>query len=85
MDKVAQVLHMNGGIGETSYANNSLLQVHNIYKFLPLLSYVTRKYWSKHNFLISPKYIELDTYIYIYIYIYIYNAYFCLKILINTN
>jgi hypothetical protein len=26
--KVAQVLHMNGGIGDTSYANNSLLQVH---------------------------------------------------------
>jgi hypothetical protein len=25
--KVAQVLHMNGGIGETSYANNSILQV----------------------------------------------------------
>ncbi|CAJ2646455.1 unnamed protein product [Trifolium pratense] len=24
--KVAQVLHMNGGIGETSYANNSILQ-----------------------------------------------------------
>jgi len=25
--KVEQVLHMNGGIGETSYSNNSLLQV----------------------------------------------------------
>ncbi|KAK2372951.1 S-adenosyl-L-methionine:benzoic acid/salicylic acid carboxyl methyltransferase [Trifolium repens] len=24
--KVAQILHMNGGIGETSYANNSILQ-----------------------------------------------------------
>lgn len=25
--EVEQVLHMNGGVGKTSYANNSLLQV----------------------------------------------------------
>ncbi|XP_004509288.1 S-adenosyl-L-methionine:benzoic acid/salicylic acid carboxyl methyltransferase 3-like [Cicer arietinum] len=28
--KVAEVLHMNGGMGETSYANNSLVQQHVI-------------------------------------------------------
>ena len=28
--EVVQVLHMNGGIGETSYANNSLVQVNLI-------------------------------------------------------
>jgi len=26
--KVSQVLHMNGGVGEASYANNSLVQVY---------------------------------------------------------
>lgn len=32
--EVAQVLHMNGGIGETSYANNSVVQVYiYIYKY----------------------------------------------------
>ena len=26
--EVAQVLHMNGGVGDASYANNSLVQVY---------------------------------------------------------
>ena len=33
--EVVQVLHMNGGIGETSYANNSLVQVNLISNPLP--------------------------------------------------
>ena len=33
--EVVQVLHMNGGKGETSYANNSLVQVKLITKPLP--------------------------------------------------
>ena len=33
--EVVQVLHMNGGKGETSYANNSLVQVKLITKTLP--------------------------------------------------
>jgi hypothetical protein len=32
--EVAQVLHMNGGRGETSYAQNSLVQVINYIDYL---------------------------------------------------
>ncbi|KAB1201919.1 Salicylate carboxymethyltransferase [Morella rubra] len=34
--EVVQVLHMNGGIGDTSYANNSLVQVNTALTFNPL-------------------------------------------------
>lgn len=44
--KVAQVLHMNGGVGHASYANNSLVQVYlyiQLKIMLPVFIYPIKK------------------------------------------
>lgn len=38
--RVVEVLHMNGGIGDTSYANNSLLQVQSLSVCIHVCIYV---------------------------------------------